>query len=111
MKSTVCEDCLNFGNFIYLSSRYLSVILFLCFQQMLFSLCIGILGFGTGSLLSTLIYFFFLNEQQMCFRKTLFSRLFSWLLSCTEYKMKTTQNECLVQNSIQGQENCTESWL
>lgn len=56
-------------------------------------------------------FFFFFYEQQMCFGKTLFSRLFSWLLSCTECKMKTTQKDCLVQNSIQGQESCTESWL
>lgn len=112
MKSTVCKDCLNFSNLIYLSSHYLSVILFLRLQQNALFYCL--LGFGTGSLLSTLsclFVCFFFHEQQMYFRKTVFSRLFSWLLSCTECKMKTTQNDCLVQNSIQGQENCTESWL
>lgn len=116
MKSTICKDRLHFGHLIYLSYHYLfQLYYFFAYSSILFFFVYWHSGFWDRFFIISydffFIFYFFLNEQQMCFRKALFSRLFCWLPPCTQRERKTTQKGCLVQQSIEGQERCTESWL
>lgn len=91
MKSTVCKDSLNFSNLIYLYSHYLSVIIFLSTEC--FFLCL-LTHWVLGQVLCYLLRFFFSFLNSKCvLGRPFFSRLFSWLLSCTAFKLKTTQKD------------------